>query len=383
MKVHEIISEAGYADALASIVKGVGQFFRGTKGELVELLAGNKNVMEKLLRGSRPTVAEIEAMYGKEAAELYKSNPDIINKAQIKYTRDVADARRTTNPSSTSTTVTKDADTTVDALKNEKDPSWWQRRKDMYNPKKAGGFIPAAAAFGNTAMNVLILLQIWEPISIYNDKVNDFGQWLLAGKDPTGKPYGPENYKADRTAEMGLLITKMAAILATTLAVKGVGSAVGGVVGTSSMALQRLAGMSPKMSYLGSAIKGAGNIGALFATMGLNSETGTKWLAEFIALWGVDMVIGHWGLVGLDAITDLGAWKTRANDVLEKLGQGRPLEEPVKPKQQPGAKSEIDKIFGQGALPSETKPGEVTGYNSSDIMRSMLAKKQAQSPASN
>lgn len=376
MKVHEIISEAGYADALASIVKGVGQFFRGTKGELVELLAGNKNVMEKLLRGSRPTVAEIEAMYGKEAAELYKANPDIINKAQIKYTRDVADARRSANPTST---VTKDADATADTLKNEpKEPSWWQRRKDMYNPKKAGGFIPAASAFGNTVMNVLILLQIWEPISIYNDKVNDFGQWLLDGKDPTGKPYGPENYKADRTAEMGLLITKMAAILATTLAVKGVGSAVGGVVGKSSMALQRLAGMSPKMSYLGSAIKGAGNIGALFATMGLNSETGTKWLAEFIALWGVDMVIGHWGLVGLDAITDLGAWKTRANDVLEKLGQGRPLEEPVKPKPQPGAQSEIDKIFGQGALPGDAKPGEVTGYNSSDIMRNLMAKKQAQ-----
>lgn len=106
MKIHDIISEdtvqEGAVDLLKLAGRGIASGAKyiaqtGSRRDLVSMMSQNSQIIRNSLRGTQPTVAQIEATYGPRAAEIYSKDPNFMAKVLKQFHADRL-ARRGTPP---------------------------------------------------------------------------------------------------------------------------------------------------------------------------------------------------------------------------------------------------------------------------------------------
>jgi hypothetical protein len=107
MKIYDIISEdtvqeAGAVDLLKLAGRGIASGAKyiaqtGSRRDLVSMMSQNSQIIRNTLRGTQPTVAQIEATYGPRAAEIYSKDPNFMAKVLKQFHADRL-ARRGTPP---------------------------------------------------------------------------------------------------------------------------------------------------------------------------------------------------------------------------------------------------------------------------------------------
>lgn len=94
MKIYDIISEnniqEGPVDLLKLAGKGISSGAKwlaqtGSRRDLVDMLSQNSRIIKDALRGTAPTAAQIEAIYGPRAAEIFSKDPNFMAKVLKKF----------------------------------------------------------------------------------------------------------------------------------------------------------------------------------------------------------------------------------------------------------------------------------------------------------
>jgi len=95
MKIYDIISEntvqeAAAVDLLKLAGKGVANGAKwlaqtGARGDLVDMMSKNSQLIRNTLRGAAPTAAQVEKIYGPRAAEIYAKDPNFMAKVLKQY----------------------------------------------------------------------------------------------------------------------------------------------------------------------------------------------------------------------------------------------------------------------------------------------------------
>jgi len=97
MKIYDIISEntvqEGPVDLLKLAGKGIASGAKwlaqtGARGDLVDMMSKNSQLIRNTLRGTAPTAAEIEKIYGPRAAEIYSKDPNFMSKVLKQFHAD-------------------------------------------------------------------------------------------------------------------------------------------------------------------------------------------------------------------------------------------------------------------------------------------------------
>jgi hypothetical protein len=101
MKIHDIISETPVQEGAVDLLKLAGRGLgagakwvaqRGPKKDLINLIAGNTNMIKNTLKGVPPTVKQIETIYGPQAAEIFAKDPNFMRRALLAYQKSIAPA---------------------------------------------------------------------------------------------------------------------------------------------------------------------------------------------------------------------------------------------------------------------------------------------------
>ncbi len=85
------LQEAGYAaQGLELIGKGISSAYKGIKGivdsrSLIDHLSKHPGFLKRMLQGNPPSVAEVERMFGKAAADIVRKDDTVFGKALQKY----------------------------------------------------------------------------------------------------------------------------------------------------------------------------------------------------------------------------------------------------------------------------------------------------------
>jgi hypothetical protein len=97
MKIYDIISEntvqEGPVDLLKLAGKGIASGAKwlaqtGARGDLVDMMSKNSQLIRNTLRGTAPTAAEIEKIYGPRAGEIFSKDPNFMAKVLKQYHAD-------------------------------------------------------------------------------------------------------------------------------------------------------------------------------------------------------------------------------------------------------------------------------------------------------
>jgi len=97
MKIYDIISEntvqEGPVDLLKLAGKGIASGAKwlaqtGARGDLVDMMSKNSQLIRNTLRGTAPTAAQVEKIYGPRAAEIYSKDPNFMSKVLKQFHAD-------------------------------------------------------------------------------------------------------------------------------------------------------------------------------------------------------------------------------------------------------------------------------------------------------
>lgn len=97
MKIYDIISEDAVQEGAVDLLKLAGRGIAsgakwvaqtGSRRDLVNMMSQNSQIIRNTLRGTQPTVAQIEATYGPRAAEIYSKDPNFMAKVLKQFHAD-------------------------------------------------------------------------------------------------------------------------------------------------------------------------------------------------------------------------------------------------------------------------------------------------------
>jgi hypothetical protein len=97
MKIYDIISEDTVQEGAVDLLKLAGRGLAsgakyiaqtGSRRDLVSMMSQNSQIIRNTLRGTQPTVAQIEATYGPRAAEIYSKDPNFMAKVLKQFHAD-------------------------------------------------------------------------------------------------------------------------------------------------------------------------------------------------------------------------------------------------------------------------------------------------------
>jgi len=100
MKIYDIISETQVQEGpaidllklagrgIASGAKWIAQ--TGSRRDLVDIMSKNSQIIRDTLRGTAPTAAQVEAIYGPRAGQMFANDPNFMAKVLKKFHADRA-----------------------------------------------------------------------------------------------------------------------------------------------------------------------------------------------------------------------------------------------------------------------------------------------------
>jgi len=120
MKIHDIVSESAVQEGPVDLLKAVGSGIAtgakwlaqsGSRSDLIKMMAKNSQIVDDALRGTAPTAAQIEAIYGPKAAEMFAKDPNFMAKVLKQFHIDDTAAFAASRAGTQTTTQTTQAAT--------------------------------------------------------------------------------------------------------------------------------------------------------------------------------------------------------------------------------------------------------------------------------
>ena len=315
MKIHELINEDElneFAPVLGAALNAAGRAIAsgaskvgpaitrgatwlaqtGSRRDLIDLMAKNPQIIQSTLKGTAPTVAQVEAIYGPRAASIFAKDPNFMTKVLKRYQAD-----KLVKTTSTAGSGTSNAGNTM--------AKWHAGLQGIgQTASKVKYWTGKVIGAGLTGAYYYILYQ---PLKLYLENIEEAESMLKNGK------VTPEEFQQYRQREMSALIGKWATLWATGKLAKLPFAVVGKIMGRFSPSL-------------GQTIGTLGTAGQVYFMDQVNSPENSQAIAEFMAGPIASTFIGG---MGVEAENKIRKWIPFAHEYDTKAGakpDGKPGE---------------------------------------------------------
>jgi hypothetical protein len=303
MKIYDIISEnniqEGPVDLLKLAGKGIASGAKwlaqtGSRRDLVDMMSQNSRIIKDALRGTAPTAAQIEAIYGPRAAEIFTKDPNFMAKVLKQFHIDRLSTKlpnpgKSPNPNSPllDPTKTKISGSTANAITQT---------------MKYTGYVATA----------LKLFGLWQMTMDYRAAIARGEKELAAGR------WDQEKFNDYHKNQMGTLITQIA------------------IAGPFFLALKVSTGWSVfNMGLKATKIPSAVALGTTLSTLTtgtqaaliqlLNTKENRLAIAELTANTFIDNTLADYAIKGVNGVTRLvGLAKQKASSAASTTEPGEP-----------------------------------------------------------
>lgn len=196
MKIHDIISESpvqeGPVDLLKLAGKGIAAGAKwlaqtGTRSDLVSMMSKNPNFIKNTLRGTPPTVAQVEKIYGPRAGEIFAKDPNFMAKVLKQFHAERLAGKAANTAGQTTKVATQAAPAVTQAAAGA--------TKELVKKIPITGLVAKAIS----------VYGIYDMVQDYNKGVAYFDEQLKSGK------MTPDEYKAGVNHLKATLVAQIAA----------------------------------------------------------------------------------------------------------------------------------------------------------------------------
>jgi hypothetical protein len=281
MKIYEIISERKIEEA--SLLGGAAKWLltHWSAKNFIELLSKNENLMARFANGTPPSIAEIERLYGRKAADLMRADDTILSKAAAKRAETVkaaakdAQAGRDAHEINLAKVARGGSETSANPIVSNIVSNSASRLGSKF------GKLPAIAS---GLKNFLLAYEFYSYVKDYRDTVAYWEDQLAKGN------ITPNDYAQYRQRAMSHLMTQIAGAL--------IGNASILTVGGFLKSWCIFGWMNPIRTLIGG-LSGAGQV--MFMSW-LGSDQGRAYLAELLCYNEIDPWWGGAGITGLEML---------------------------------------------------------------------------------